>query len=414
MKDIVLQPSFYDKFECIGSACKMNCCTHFWRIDFTKEEFRNIKRRIKTEEFREKFKDAFEMPKGKDKYCVKFDERGDCRFLNEDGLCSMYKEVGPENMSLTCKIFPRFGVYYIDRYERFLSIGCEEVIRLLLKEKDGISLEIVEREIPDFEKQAFEKVVVGKHLMKNNTIYFWNDLKILIIGVLQNREYTFGERMVVLGLAMKKIDEMREKGNFAKVPEYIENFVLEFYDVKNKDNYNKIFQKINKDGTIRALNTLNFCCMGQVSNFEEFDTKVAERIQVQSDAVMENLKIKRLNIKYNTEKYQQAMKDFEEFIKGREWWIENVIIEGYLAIKMPFFIGDSIWGNYCAMVLLYSAMLFMWTCLLEKDSTEEDFVYYTSIISRELFQNQAYIQNLETHLKEMESNSLAHMAMLVL
>lgn len=81
---------------------------------------------------------------------------------------------------------------------------------------------------------------------------------------------------------------------------------------------------------------------------------------------------------------------------------------------MPFFIGDSIWGNYCAMVLLYSAMLFMWTCLLEKDSTEEDFVYYTSIISRELFQNQAYIQNLETHLKEMESNSLAHMAMLVL
>jgi len=51
MKYIVLQPSFYDKFECIGSACKMNCCTHFWRIDFTKEEFRNIKRRIKTEEF---------------------------------------------------------------------------------------------------------------------------------------------------------------------------------------------------------------------------------------------------------------------------------------------------------------------------------------------------------------------------
>lgn len=414
MKNIVLQPSFYSKFECIGSKCKFNCCTHMWRINFKKEEFRNIKRKIKTEEFREKFKDAFEMPKGEDNYLVKFDERGDCRFLDEDGLCSVYKEVGPENMSLTCKIFPRFCTYYIDRYECFLSIGCEEVIRLLLKEKEGISLEVIEREVEDFEKQSSERIVINKHKIKDNTVHYWNDLKILLLGVLQNREYTFGERMVVLGLAMRKVHEMQENNLFHKVPEYIENFILEFYDTNNKQNYSKAFQNINRDGYIRALNTLNFCGLGQVKNFNQFDEKIAKRIQIQSNAVMENLKITKLDVKFSTEKYQQAIKDFEEFLKGREWWIENVMIEGFLAIKMPFFVDGSIWGNYCAMALLYSAMLFMWTCLLEKDSTEEDFALYTSIIARELFHNQTYINVLKNHLKEMESDSLAHMAMLVL
>ena len=59
MKHIVLQPSFYSKFECIGSDCKYNCCRD-WNIGFTKQEFKNMKRKIRTEEFREKFEDAFE------------------------------------------------------------------------------------------------------------------------------------------------------------------------------------------------------------------------------------------------------------------------------------------------------------------------------------------------------------------
>ena len=45
MKHIVLQPSFYSKFECIGSDCKYNCCRD-WYIGFTKQELKNMKRKI--------------------------------------------------------------------------------------------------------------------------------------------------------------------------------------------------------------------------------------------------------------------------------------------------------------------------------------------------------------------------------
>ncbi len=57
------------------------------------------------------------------------------------------------------------------------------------------------------------------------------------------------------------------------------------------------------------------------------------------------------------EKYQQAIKDFEEFIKGREYWIENIMIEGFLANRFPFRINGGLWRNYCAMAMVYSIFL---------------------------------------------------------
>ena len=138
MKDIVLQPTFYDKFSCLGSDCKNNCCTD-WTIYFTKDEFRNIKRKMHSEEFKNIFQDAFEFKKGENDRCtIKFDENKKCKFLDENRLCKIYQEVGPENMSWVCQIYPRIGIHYLDNYEIFLSVSCEEVINLLLEEKDGI------------------------------------------------------------------------------------------------------------------------------------------------------------------------------------------------------------------------------------------------------------------------------------
>ena len=74
----MLQPSFYSKFECIGSDCEYNCCRN-WQIDITKQELKNMKRNIKTEEFRKIFEDAFEKYKsGIFDYKIKFDENKNC------------------------------------------------------------------------------------------------------------------------------------------------------------------------------------------------------------------------------------------------------------------------------------------------------------------------------------------------
>ena len=90
------------------------------------------------------------------------------------------------------------------------------------------------------------------------------------------------------------------------------------------------------------------------------------------------------------------------------------MIEGFLANRFPFRMNGGIWRNYCAMATVYSMMLFMWTCCLEKDSTEEDFIYYTSEYSKSLFNSVNHMTELEKCLNETESETLGHMAALVL
>lgn len=415
MKELVLQPSFYKEFECIGGSCVNNCC-HSWDIDFTKEEFKNVKRKIHTEEFRKIYDDAFVYDKEKGKFFAKLDEKGNCKFLDENGLCNMYKEVGHENMSQVCKIFPRKGLHYMKEYEYYLSPACEEVIRFLTEQKNGIKLEYVERELSDIEKQETDiwsaVVADGRPIL-----YYYNDFKKLLFGVLQNRDYDIGERMVVLGIAMKKIFEIEKNRHVDDLPQYVENFITDFNSEKSREIYGKLFEKVDRGGQKRALQVLGY--IGAVGD-EKIDKKVFERIDFKEVTDLEQYnpnerKYKaEINKEYNSEKYANAIADFKKFLKGKEHWLENVILEGFLYTRMPFFIRGGIWNNYIAMAMIYSIFLFYLTCYLEKDSTKEDFMYIVSKLSRFTFHNIDFLKYMEKVAKENESNTLAHMAVLVL
>ena len=419
MKDIVLQPSFYDTFECIGGKCKNTCC-HGWRITFSKEEFRNIKRKGKSEEFQKLYQDAFTIQKGaKEPYLIKLDKEGNCKFLTEEGLCAVYAETGPENMSAVCQNFPRTRVQYLNRYECFLSIGCEEVVRLLLKEKDGILLEVKEKEIPKVLKSV--SGVISSFRAQNRPLFqYYNDIKMLLLAVLQNREYTFGERMVLLAMALQKIDEMEKEHKETDVPQYIEKFLQGMDDEENKKIYKKFFDSIEKNGRERAVQTLLYhqgMAIISLNAMKEIKEKIEKRLKVNRKVsfIKEESTKPRFDVEYSKEEYEKAMTSFEAYLKGKEYYIENIMIEGFLSMSYPFHITEhSIWQNYCAMATIYSIFLFVLTCYLEEESTDEDFVYCATIVARTLFHNQEHSRYLEEHLKEYESNTLAHMAMLVL
>ena len=147
---------------------------------------------------------------------------------------------------------------------------------------------------------------------------------------------------------------------------------------------------------------------------QKINDRVDLKSQFETKFKMGQEKKEILNIQYDFEKDQQAIKDFEEFIKGREYWIENIMIEGFLVNRFPFRINGGLWRNYCAMAMVYSIFLFMWTCCIEKDSTEEDFIYYTSEFSKSLFNSASHMTKLEERLNQTESETLGHMAALVL
>ena len=99
----VLSVEDYQDFECIGSECPITCCGGKWTIvvDPTSASFYQSVEG----EFGERLRSVLEYKDGK--YSLKMDEAGNCSLLDQQGLCDLYKELGPDKMCDVCKVYPR-------------------------------------------------------------------------------------------------------------------------------------------------------------------------------------------------------------------------------------------------------------------------------------------------------------------
>lgn len=171
MKEAV--PNYYHKFKCIAEKCKHNCCIG-WEIDIDRETtmFYNC---IDTE-FGDRIRNSIEgdVPH----FILQADER--CPFLNKNGLCDIFCELGEDALCEICTEHPRFRNFYTDFVEVGLGICCEEAARIIISEKDKFNISF-----PDNIK-----------ISKEENVFFKK--RKLIFSCLQNREKSIGERFLCL------------------------------------------------------------------------------------------------------------------------------------------------------------------------------------------------------------------------
>lgn len=129
---MIRRPSYYKDFKCIASACKDSCCAG-WEIDIdeeTYEFYENVKG-----EFGDRLRANICPPSDETDEPAHFisapDER--CPFLNEQGLCDIFTELGEEHLSYICTHHPRYYEWMIGVTEAGLGIACEEACRIILQ-----------------------------------------------------------------------------------------------------------------------------------------------------------------------------------------------------------------------------------------------------------------------------------------
>ena len=127
-------PSYYKKFQCVAGDCPDTCCAG-WEIPVdpaSEKRYRDAQKsgKIKNREFVRKLKNYI-----KDGRILSDDVT--CPFLNRDGLCDMYIELGPESLCHTCKRHPRHLEDYGNLHEMVLLLSCPEAARLVLEENAG-------------------------------------------------------------------------------------------------------------------------------------------------------------------------------------------------------------------------------------------------------------------------------------
>lgn len=134
-------PSYYKKFSCIADACPDTCCAG-WQImidDRSLKKYRHFKGA-----FRNRLYNDIDW---KEQAFRQYDHR--CAFLNEENLCDIYSEAGPDMLCDTCRKYPRHIEEFEGLREYSLSLSCPEAARIFLSRKEKTTFVTIEKETPE-------------------------------------------------------------------------------------------------------------------------------------------------------------------------------------------------------------------------------------------------------------------------
>lgn len=174
---------FFDTFTCIGSDCPDTCCKG-WSIpidDNTAKIYQNTEGAFGT-----RLKENIEEKDGLF-YFRMID--GQCPFLNNDKLCEIYRNIGPDKMCDTCRTYPRISWLHGDILFHGLGLSCPETARMILAHPDSINFDFEEDQRPltssyNEDWQLFNTLVAGMitsvRIMQNRDLSIFTRMRLLV------------------------------------------------------------------------------------------------------------------------------------------------------------------------------------------------------------------------------------------
>lgn len=221
----IMVPSYFENFQCIGTECEDNCCESDWKIAIDKKTYK-------------KYKEVNHPIRGELLKYVKRDRKnsdtenyariipnscGSCSFLDEDKLCGIQKTLGEDYLSNVCLQYPRYFRIVDGVVEKSLTFSCPEVARAALFEEQKMEFFVKEElEANRINLTGFVRTNENKPGFDINSV-FW-DLRIFTIEVLQNREYSIEDRLIILGLFYKNVQDYLNNRNGRKLLALIAQF----------------------------------------------------------------------------------------------------------------------------------------------------------------------------------------------
>ncbi|MEG3030213.1 MAG: hypothetical protein RR827_07420, partial [Oscillospiraceae bacterium] len=118
---------------------------------------------------------------------------------------------------------------------------------------------------------------------------------------------------------------------------------------------------------------------------------------------------------YNTEKYAEKLSQYTEFIKGKEYFLENVAVMMYFSKCYPFTGGKGkIWESYLQFAQNFAAFKFMLVCGIEGQHTVQGMIDTTVNYSRNFENNAENTKNIKEFTQEKQLDTLGYVAVLLL
>lgn len=388
-----LVPTYYEQFQCIGSACEDTCCTG-WQVTIDERTFKKY-RKLRPSPIQKNIKRVMKRNRSNPSFShygsIRLGEKG-CPLLTESGLCGVQAELGSEYLSRTCATYPRETNYIQEQWEASMTLSCPETARLALLNKDGIAFE--EIEIP--------KTAWDDRVKKQNHSTLW-PLRIATIRLLQNRTTTIENRLIILGLFLQKVNDT-------------ENITVEAIEQLAITYENRLLN----EEFLQQLSTLPKQLQFQLKMMTELlkETRVIKHprfIQCVQQSV-ESLQLS--NDLPNIEKVQvfeiAAHEQYEQFVNEHKYMLENYLVNH--VFKELFPLDEPTLFESCRKMIMYFILIkfhLIGVAKYKDGLTPDDAVVVIQSFSRVIEHNQRYVKRALQLLEEENITTIGGLVTLI-
>lgn len=183
-------PDYYKSFRCTADKCRKNCCAGGWDIEVDADTLELYKKDTES-------KKLMSCVRKKDGYTYFKTKKTGCVWLDEKGLCGLYKEKGEDYQSLVCRQFPRFSEYFGDIKETGIGLGCEESAKLIFSGKKRPELVLEEIHEEPYEDGGYDGELA-------EAVF---EVRRIIFEMLYRNDIKLGTRLVMV---MKMCDRFQD------------------------------------------------------------------------------------------------------------------------------------------------------------------------------------------------------------
>lgn len=195
-----LVPDYYPRFRCKQGACRTACCEG-WPISFSMQDYFRLLSIPCSADLRRRLDGAMHLcdhPTGDHYAQISPRYDGQCPLHLPDGRCQLHAELGEELLSAVCRLYPR-GLRTGDDQEASCANSCEAVLEMLMTHTEPMRFIPVplQASLPDAPQRLHPFHTAGRE----------QEIRLWLIGHVQNRTHPLPERLLLLGGALKAVDE---------------------------------------------------------------------------------------------------------------------------------------------------------------------------------------------------------------
>lgn len=403
----MLIPQYVSKFQCIGGACEDSCCQG-WQVQVDKDTYEKYRACTDKElimPMTEKVTRNRSNPTPARYAKIKLNDDASCPFLDTERLCKIQKRLGETYLSVVCTSYPRITNVVNGVTEQSMTMSCPEAARLALLNPAGIEFD--ETELPAA-RHVMGLAIDARTLPAGNAGHYFWELRIFTIQVLQRRDYTLAERLILLGMFFRALGELVEQGTVLEARQLIATYTANI----DHGAYREHLAELPARNPVQMLllkQVVDTSLLGGTASrryvecLNEFSLGIGNVEGALTDDVIRH--------------YSEACEHYyEPFMKQHEYMLENALVSFVFRGLFPFNGAESLFENYVKLVVHYALLR---TYLIgmagyHKESFGTNHVIkLVQSFAKTIEHNDRYLTQLHTHLMSTGSATMAHMALLI-